>query len=39
MSILGYKLHMKVHNEVERLPCEDPDCDKTFGSKSAVKNT
>ena len=39
MSILGYKLHMKGHNEDERLPCEDENCEKTFGSKSAAKNT
>ena len=31
MSILGYKLHMKGHNEEERLPCEVPECEKTFG--------
>ena len=37
MSSLGYRLHMKGHNEDERLPCEDENCEKTFGSKSAVK--
>ena len=37
MSSLGYKLHMKGHNEDDRLPCEDEDCEKTFGSKSALK--
>ena len=40
ISSLGYRLHMKGHNEEERLPCEDNECKKakkTFGSKSALK--
>ena len=37
MSILGYNLHKPAHQKNLRLNCEDPDCKKTFGSKSAVK--
>ena len=37
MSRLGYKLHAGAHNEAKRLPCEDPECEQKFGSKSAVK--
>ena len=40
MSPLGYRLHMKGHNEDERLPCEEDECKKakkTFGSESALK--